>query len=417
MPLNEYRKKRTLKNTPEPAGGKATGNQLRFVVQKHAASHLHYDFRLEMKGVLKSWAVPKGPSMNPDDKRLAMLVEDHPYDYKDFEGIIPEGNYGAGTVIIWDEGFYEPVEKGQNKASEEKELLKEFFKGNLKFTLKGKKLKGDFVIVKAPQRGDNSWLLIKKQDKYAKQTDITLNNKSVVSGKTIEQMAADKKAKKWISNRASDKHPETTTKSTNIKKASPAPKDEPVIDQKKLKKIIKDLGNKEPEKMPENISPMLATLVDKPFEEPGWLYEVKWDGYRCMAYLNKGEVDLRSRNNKSFNETYYPIYEALKTWKLNAVLDGEIIVTTENGNADFAALQTWRSEADGELVYYVFDMVWLEGYNLMNRPLSERRQILKQLLPSSGNIKLSEDFETSGKDFFDLAAKLGLEGIMAKKAE
>src|SRR5579862_1769449 len=201
MPLEKYKEKRTFDKTPEPVGGKGKGSDLIFVIQKHAASRLHYDFRLEMDGVLKSWAVPKGPSTDPAVKHLAMMVEDHPYDYKDFEGIIPEGNYGAGTVIIWDQGTYEPLEKTKSKKEAEKILLKQLQTGSLKFSLHGKKLKGEFALVKTKGFGENSWLLIKHRDKYASESDITLKNKSVVSGKTLEKIAADPKAEEWISNR------------------------------------------------------------------------------------------------------------------------------------------------------------------------------------------------------------------------
>ena len=185
MALTLYKKKRSFNKTPEPTGGKASGSGLRFVVQKHAASRLHYDFRLEMEGVLKSWAVPKGPSLNPEDKRLAMMVEDHPYDYRTFEGIIPEGNYGAGTVIVWDEGTYEALEPG-SKSAQEKSLLQQLKKGSLKFKLNGNKLKGEFALVKLKNAENNAWLLIKHRDKYAKETDITKKDKSVISGKTLE---------------------------------------------------------------------------------------------------------------------------------------------------------------------------------------------------------------------------------------
>jgi bifunctional non-homologous end joining protein LigD len=200
MGLNEYKKKRTFQHTPEPKGGKASGGQLLFVIQKHAASRLHYDFRLELRGVLKSWAVPKGPSLNPADKRLAMLVEDHPFDYKDFEGNIPKGNYGAGTVIIWDQGTYEPLEQADSKAEQEKILLKGFHAGQIKFRMHGKKLKGEFVLVRTAYRGENTWLLIKHRDEYASDEDITLKDKSVVSGKTLEQVAASYASAEWISN-------------------------------------------------------------------------------------------------------------------------------------------------------------------------------------------------------------------------
>lgn len=193
MGLVEYKKKRSFAKTPEPTGGKGTKTKLHFVIQKHAASRLHYDFRLEMEGVLKSWAVPKGPSLNPADKRLAMLVEDHPYDYRDFEGIIPEGNYGAGTVIIWDQGTYEPVEGARGKAAQEKILLKGYKAGQLKVRLHGEKLKGEFVLVKTPRRADNAWLLIKHRDDFASQEDVTHLDQSVVSGLTLEEVASDTK--------------------------------------------------------------------------------------------------------------------------------------------------------------------------------------------------------------------------------
>lgn len=173
---------------------------------------------------------------------------------------------------------------------------------------------------------------------------------------------------------------------------------------------------KKKSRMPASVQPMLATLVDEPFDEPGWLYEVKWDGYRALAFLKKGKPELRSRNNKSFNDTYYPIYDALKRWNVNAVVDGEIIVANDRGLSDFSALQTWRSEADGELIYYLFDLLWLEGTDLMQLPLIERRKKLKQLAPGQGIIRVSESFDIKGTEFFDLAEKMGLEGMIAKKA-
>jgi bifunctional non-homologous end joining protein LigD len=207
MALKEYNKKRVFNQTPEPTGGKPAADGLHFVVQKHDATRLHYDFRLEMDGVLKSWAVPKGPSLNPDDRRLAMMVEDHPYDYKDFEGLIPEGNYGAGTVIIWDEGTYEPLEPAASKKKGEKSLLAQLKSGSLKFRLFGKKLKGEFALVhiKNNGKGDNAWLLIKHRDEYASADDVTKKDKSVVSRKSIAQMEKSKTAKTWISKRRTTK--------------------------------------------------------------------------------------------------------------------------------------------------------------------------------------------------------------------
>lgn len=214
MGLKEYKKKRSFQETPEPVGGKAFSEQLQFVIQKHDASRLHYDFRLELKGVLKSWAVPKGPSMNPAEKRLAMLVEDHPFDYKNFEGIIPKGNYGAGTVIIWDEGTYGPIEDVGEKNSQEKHLLKAFKNGSIKIRMHGKKLKGEFALVRTRGLSDNSWLLIKHRDKFASEKDILEKDKSVISGKTIERVASGKKVNRDKSSRTLAQSNSQTRKKT-----------------------------------------------------------------------------------------------------------------------------------------------------------------------------------------------------------
>ena len=407
MALKEYQKKRTFTNTPEPQGGKPTGKGLQFVVQKHDASHLHYDFRLEMEGVLKSWAIPKGPSLNPAEKRLAMMVEDHPFDYKNFEGIIPKGNYGAGTVMVWDEGTYEPLEETNGtKAAQEKALLKGLRGGSLKFRLNGKKLKGEFALVHTHGRGENAWLLIKHRDKYATEDPVADKDKSILSKKTLEQIERNPKSKQWISNRS-------------VTPKDAAQKTAPAVTPKKTTKSVKattprDAGRKAP--MPKDLSPMLATLVDKPFDEEGWSYEIKWDGYRALTYLKKGKVELRSRNNKSF-EKYYPLYETFSTWKLDAVLDGEVVVLNEKGQSNFSSLQNWRSEADGELIYYVFDLLWLDGRDLTGLPLSERRQLLESIIPTVGPVRYSESFTASGTKFFAAAQKTGLEGIMAKKTD
>ncbi len=226
MSLSKYKKKRSFNKTPEPAGGKSTSkNQLVFVVQKHDASRLHYDFRLEMEGVLKSWAVPKGPSLNPEDKRLAMMVEDHPFDYRTFEGIIPKGNYGAGTVIVWDEGTYEPLENTTtDKKENEKNLLKQLKSGSVKIVMYGKKLKGEFALVKTHYQGENSWLLIKHNDKYASKTDVTKKDKSVTSKKTLAQV--EKTSDKiWKSNREQKSKVKSenskTANTVNVNNASP----------------------------------------------------------------------------------------------------------------------------------------------------------------------------------------------------
>lgn len=219
MSLIRYKEKRNFKSTSEPEGGKPKGDKLLFVVQKHDASRLHYDFRLEMEGVLKSWAVPKGPSTDPSVKRLAIMVEDHPFDYRDFEGTIPEGNYGAGTVIVWDEGTYEPIEEIKGKKAQDKHLRSQLQKGSLKFVLHGKKLKGEWALVKTSQ-AENSWLLIKHRDKYAEEKDITEKDKSVITGKTLEQI--EKAMAKQNGKKPSAKKSSRTTKRTDLKKSATA---------------------------------------------------------------------------------------------------------------------------------------------------------------------------------------------------
>jgi len=398
MSLKEYVKKRDFKKTSEPkAGVSKDKDHLIFVVQKHDASRLHYDFRLEMDGVLKSWAVPKGPMLDPKVKHLAMMVEDHPFDYLNFEGIIPEGEYGGGTVIVWDEGTYEPIEPTKGKKAQEKSLLKQLASGQLKIKLHGEKLNGEFALVKTHGMGENAWLMIKHKDEFATGEDVTKQDKSVLSGKTIETMATTSE-KVWQHG-----HEEKL-------EVPEAPKTKPDI-----AKILKSAPKS---KIPANIKPMKATLVDEPFDEPGWLFEVKWDGYRAMANLSKKDgVALISRNNLPF-EKYYPINEALSKWKMDAVLDGELLVLNEKGISDFGAMQNWRSEADGNLVFYIFDILWYEGKNLMGLPLKDRQAILQSILPTDNDhIRQSKVFDANGIDFFGAAERMGLEGIIAKKAD
>ncbi|MBO9570835.1 MAG: DNA ligase D [Chitinophagaceae bacterium] len=414
MALTKYKQKRSFKDTPEPTGGKSSAKELRFVIQKHDASRLHYDFRLEMEGVLKSWAVPKGPSTDPAVKRLAMMVEDHPYDYRNFEGIIPEGNYGAGTVIVWDEGTYTPIEEFKTKKEQEKHLLKQLKEGNLKFVLNGEKLHGEFALVRTNGMGENSWLLIKHKDKFAAKSDITKKDKSVLSGKTLAKVAVTTD-KIWESNRSK------TTKKIPLQSSSKGKSQSPPFSKGESglakKKPDTDLSEAPKFPFPKTVSPMLATLVDKPFDEPGWLYEIKWDGYRAIALCDKKETNLISRNNKSFNDKFYPVYNAVKEWGIYGVVDGEIAVINNKGITNFGSLQNWRSEADGELVYYVFDILWLDGHDLTELPLIKRREILKAQLPGEGIIRMSESFESTATEFMQAANEMGLEGIIAKKAD
>jgi len=408
MGLKEYVNKRDFKKTAEPkAGASKDKDHLIFVVQKHDASRLHYDFRLEMDGVLKSWAVPKGPMLNPKVKHLAMMVEDHPFDYLNFEGIIPEGEYGGGTVIVWDEGTYEPIEPIKGKKAQEKALLKQLSSGQLKIKLHGEKLNGEFALVKTHGMGENAWLMIKHKDEFATGEDVTKQDQSVLSGKTIETMAKTSE-KVWQHGHEEDVVPDQElAKEVETNDAETTKVD-----------ITKILNSAPKSKVPANIKPMKATLVDEPFDEPGWLFEVKWDGYRAVAVLDKKEgASLISRNNLPF-EKYYPINEALKSWKMDAVLDGELLVLNEKGISDFGAMQNWRSEADGNLVYYIFDILWYEGKNLMGLPLSDRQAVLQSILPTDNDhIRQSKVFDANGIDFFHAAERMGLEGIIAKKAD
>ncbi len=354
--LKQYQSKRKFAQTPEPRGAAPEGALPRrgkilksvtkhakavFVVQKHQARNLHYDLRLEMDGVLKSWAVPKGPSMNPADKRLAMMVEDHPLEYKDFEGMIPEGQYGAGKVEIWDKGTVEFINRDLSHA---------ISGGHLTFVLNGKKLNGEFALVKIKRprtKGGEPWLLIKA------------HNKSPNNPKTTYAV---------VSNRL---------------------------------------------KIPHHIKPMLATLVDEPFDKKDWIFEIKWDGYRAIAEIDK-EIKLYSRYGNLFNDKYPAIVEGLKKVGHRAVLDGEIVALDTEGRSQFQLLQDYQKSHHGNLIYYVFDILWLDGKDLRKLPLIERKKILKDSLPEIANIKYSDHVEENGKEFFEAATKKGLEGIIAK---
>lgn len=406
MALETYKQKRNFKQTPEPAGKKKTAtSELKFVIQRHAASHLHYDFRLEMEGVLKSWAVPKGPSLNPQDKRLAMMVEDHPFEYRTFQGVIPEGNYGAGIVEIWDEGTYHAIESEDRKESE-KILLSELKKGSLKFVLHGKKLKGEFALVKIKNNNaakDNAWLLIKHKDAYATDEPYSSEDHVPKNSKIVKKNAVGKKAEKVSVKKSAAK--KTTSK-----------KDISLPDKKKVRtasakiKPGKDL-------MPHDVKPMLAKLQDGPFDSTDWIYEIKWDGYRAIAEVSGGKVDLYSRNRISFNHKYKPIVETLESFGHNAVLDGEIVVLNANGVSSFQMLQQYDEKPSPDLYYAVFDILYLDGHDLTPLPLTERKEILKHALQGLPHIKYSDHIAQDGVDFFKAAKENKLEGIMAKRAD
>lgn len=378
MSLKLYKQKRDFKSTPEPTGGKASSEKLSFVVQRHKASRLHYDFRLEMGGVLKSWAVPKGPSLFPGDKRLAMMTEDHPYDYKDFSGVIPDG-YGAGIVEIWDKGWCTDLEKSDRNLSE-KNLLKLLEAGSLKFVLHGKKLKGEFALVKIKNKKgdkDNAWLLIKHNDKYAVEEAYD-SEAYVAKNSPINKFLAEEKKpskKKFYKARIAGK------------------------------------------KVTHPIKPMLAKEREGAFDDAGWLFEIKWDGYRAIAEVDNGQVQLYSRNGNSFNEDYPSIINSLEEIKQEAVLDGEVVVVNAQGHAEFQALQHYDPLGDAQILFYAFDLLRLNGIDMYDLPLLQRKELLQHIIPAQGLVKYSDHVAGKGKDFYDLALKQDLEGIMAKKLD
>jgi bifunctional non-homologous end joining protein LigD len=368
--LKKYQDKRDFSKTKEPKGkvAKRKSAKLKFVVQEHHASHLHYDFRLELDGVLKSWAVPKGPSMNPKDKRLAMQTEDHPLGYEKFEGEIPEGEYGAGEVFLYDKGTWE---------SEVPDPLKALEKGELKFSLKGEKLQGSFVLVKVKYRGaKNSWLLIKHKDEYA-----------VTGKKAAVDPIADYGSRK--------ERPKTLSKKT--------------------KKKVHKMGG---DPWPGFIKPELPQLVDTAPEGEKWVHEIKFDGYRLQVHLRKsGGIHLFTRNGHDWKKKFPTIAEDLKSLEVtDAIIDGELVSLDKKGRSHFQDLQNSLKEGDDkELVYYGFDLLYLNGRDLRGLPLYERKTLLHTILMGQENrIRFSEEITSSGKDFFEISCEHELEGIISK---
>ena len=390
MGLTDYISKREFEKTPEPKAGLESQGRLLFVVHKHAARALHYDLRLELEGVLKSWAVPRGPSLDPSFKRLAVMVEYHPLDYKDFEGVIPEGNYGAGSVIIWDRGSYHhPSTTDENES--EKLLLEGFRKGDMKFVLEGEKLHGEFALVKMGNDA-KSWLLLKKKDRSAVKGDILKENRSVVSHKTLEEMLEADPEKSFRQKKLNQIRVREAMESEDLKGAPIKP-------------------------MPQAVRPMLATMVDEPFDHPDWIFEVKWDGYRAIAEIRDNGVSLYSRNGISFNKKFSPIVDALRKFGFEAVLDGEIVVVDAEGRADFQALQHYQDSARGRLLYYAFDLLYFQGHDLTGLPLLRRKELLKKILASSAKIRFSDHVWNEGVLFYNVAKEKGLEGVVAKHSQ
>src|SRR5438309_1785677 len=382
-PLGTYRAKRSLDRTPEPGARPATPGASAgglFVVHMHAARRLHWDLRLEMDGVLRSWAVPKGPSPNRADKRLAVHVEDHPLEYGEFEGIIPEGNYGAGGVIVWDRGRWVPLEDPEEGMQ----------KGKLLFELHGYKLKGKWTLVKL-KKGEKEWLLIKEKDGYAA-TDGALPPESVLSGLTVEELKAGK-------DRAAPLEKELT----------------------RLKAPRRAVAVEEAE-------PMLAETREQPCSKPGWLSELKRDGYRVRAARQAGEARLVTRNGHDIAPAFPEIARALAALPYEGlIVDGELVVPDEAGRPSFQRLQNRakvsraldvrRGAVESPAVLYVFDVLAFGGYDLRPLPLEQRKAPLEQIVPRVGPIKYLTHFEKDGEALYEQVVKMGLEGIVAKKAD
>lgn len=376
MSLKKYQQKRNFKKTPEPAvAGRVSKSKHLYIIQKHAASHLHYDFRLEMDGVLKSWAVPKGPSLDPQVKRLAVQVEDHPVSYGSFEGIIPHGQYGGGTVMLWDKGKWEP--DGDYK------------KGDITFILKGEKLKGAWKLVQI-KRDPKNWLLMKLKDEYARAENeydvLTQQPLSVSSGRDMAEIADGKKLSK----------------------------------KNKTKKTVELLGVKK-SKMPAKISPELATLVDKAPVGKKWLHEIKFDGYRLICVVQQSKVRMFTRNHHDWTAKIPAIATAIKNLNLtNTILDGELVALDDQQHSNFQLLQnTLNEKLHKPLFYFVFDVIYHDGCDLSAMPLLERKKILKSIIDShkEKNIQFSEYVIGNGPAIFVEACKLKLEGIISKDVQ
>ena len=473
MPLEQYRRKRDFSRTPEPAGGKRPRRRpatpaegaagASFVVQKHAARRLHYDFRLEMDGVLKSWAVPKGPSLDPHEKRLAVQVEDHPIEYGDFEGVIPAGEYGGGTVLLWDRGTWR---------SEEGEPLAAWRKGKLKLELAGEKLRGGWTLVRmtGARAGDNreNWLLIKENDATARpgSDDALVREqvRSAASGQTIEEIAADP-PRVWGPDGATELEPAAkrgagrkqraagaaprpakprgaagaSSRPAGAKQAAAAATSPPAARRRpeepaKLAELASAVPGARRAAMPRTVVPELATLVSAPPAGGQWLHEIKFDGYRLVCEVRRGKARLLTRHGKDWSDRFAPVAAAAAALPVDsAILDGEVTVLLPDGKTSFQALQESLGDGGGnegtgrpdgaEMVYFVFDLLYLDGHDLRPAPLLERKQALRGLLDAAGietgggPLRWSDHVAGQGEDFYRHACRFGLEGIVSKRAD
>jgi bifunctional non-homologous end joining protein LigD len=430
MALREYQKKRNFSSTPEPSGKQAARGGHHYVIQKHDATHLHYDFRLELDGVLLSWAVPKGPSLDPADKRLAVQVEDHPLEYRTFEGTIPKGQYGGGTVMVWDQGTWTPEGNARQSLAE----------GKLKFVLHGKKLQGRWFLLRLKDggwggrksNGKTNWLLMKERDEFARPAakgDVLeeLPN-SAKTGRTMEEIAAGRKV--WNSNRTS------SGKSVGSKKAERVVVDRKGTGKNKIaggSKAVKksrgkqkDLGKNKGARrapFPKQIHVQLATLVKEPPDDEGWIHEQKFDGYRMICFVRGGKVRFVSRNTQDWTGKIQSLVPQVAELPVeDAIFDGEVVVLDAQGVSSFQALQNaFGEQRTNRLVYFVFDLMYLDGYDLRGVPLEQRKTILESVLTGkrskSAHIRYSEHLDGPGTVLRKKMCELGLEGIISKRRD
>ncbi|HKX13121.1 MAG TPA: non-homologous end-joining DNA ligase [bacterium] len=395
MGLRRYQKMRDFESTPEPKGFLKQGKGHSFVIQKHAARRLHYDFRLEMDGVLKSWAVPKGLPTQRGERRLAMHVEDHPLSYADFEGIIPPGNYGAGSVMVWDYGTFAANGKGGPAGLN---------KGHIDFTLQGKKLKGDWTLVRMRQgeNGKDPWLVIKR-GKDMKAIGPRQDDRSALTGRTMKQIAEQKK-RVWQSNRGSGGKPKAS-RAADSKPAEPKPA--PIPDSKL------------PAAKPAFVDPMKALLVEK-VPAGHWELELKFDGIRALILKRGKKVQVLSRNRKDYSQRFSDLAKAVAELPVKtAVLDGEVVALDEKGRSSFQLLQQPLLEGiEIPLYFYAFDLLQLEGRDLKSLPLRQRKQLLESLLAGSGDpLRFSANLKGKAEVLLKKIRSLGLEGLIAKRAD
>ena len=429
MSLDEYAAKRRFEKTPEPppsARKTKPAAKPYFCVQRHDATRLHYDFRLEIDGVLKSWAVPKGPSLDPAVKVFAAHVEDHPVEYGDFEGNIPAGNYGGGSVMLWDRGTFDLVGDTPGEA--------QLARGDLKFRLHGEKLNGEFAIIHMKPRAKgkgNEWLLIKKRDEFAAPGwDVESLAYSVLSGRTQEEIARNLPARKTKRKTAgaADRVWATSPPAKRARAAAqPAKAAKTAPAKKKVKYDLSSLKGAQLAEMPASIEPMKATIGDRVPRGDGWLFEVKWDGVRAVAFIDNEEVRLQARSGLRC-ERQYPELAVMPHHiaASQAVIDGEIAVLDAKGVSQFHLIQPRIANTDPNtiahlvrstpVIYFAFDLLYLDGYDLRNVALEKRRELLQQVLTPGPAIRISDAFPDAGEALLEAARENGLEGIVAKHA-